>query len=407
MRTGSSKKRLSILVLICVLAATLAACASDNPDTVPEGPAPDTASVPATPDDDPTPGDDDTDDDADDTLTIAIITSPNSVDDGAFNENCYGGVLAFLDEHPEANATPIQEPIIDLSVLAVEEYVEDYDVIVTPSASFAGIGSVALDNPEKYFILIDVFPRDTEGNTIEVSNIYAVQYKEQDRGFIAGVAAALETQTGKVATVGGMATVPPNVNDQFGFEAGVHYANAHLGTDVEIYSIPAYAGVDGAGNDVGGNYVGAFDDADLGKLLAGGLYDAGVDIIFTFAGGSSNGVFGAAMERDNVYVIGAGVDQFDLGVGNGKSVVLTSVIKMAGVNVKYALDTIADGSFRGGNNLLGIETGSVGYVQAPGRHQLSDNTLSVLEDVLLLIEDGSIVPPHSGGDSTPTAFPGL
>ena len=406
-----SRKIFTVALVLVMSVSLLAACgggtdASDEP--VARTPAADDGGTVA---DDGSDGQDAAPDpsDAGDGLRVVIITSPNSINDGAFNENCYGGVLAFLEKHPGATATAVQEEQSDNNrpILAVEENVADYDAIITPSSSFAAIARIAEDYPDKYFILLDVFPRDDEGNTVEVDNIYAVQFKEQDRGFIAGVAAALETKTGKVATIGGMASVPPNVNDQFGFEAGVHYANAHLGAEVELLSIPAYAGTDVNGNNIGGNYVGSFGDADLGKLLAGALYDAGADIIFTFAGGSSNGVFAAALERDDVYVIGAGVDQYDLGTADGKSVVLTSVIKLAGVNVERALNAISDGTFEGGNMLLGIETGSVGYVSAPGRHQLSAATLPVLENVLALIVDGVIVPPHNFSDSTPTDFPGL
>ena len=48
-------------------------------------------------------------------------------------------------------------------------------------------------------------------------------FTEQESGFLAGIAAALETKTGKVAVVNGIA-YPSNTNYQFGFESGVAYA---------------------------------------------------------------------------------------------------------------------------------------------------------------------------------------
>ena len=147
--------------------------------------------------------------------------------------------------------------------------------------------------------------------------------------------------------------------------------------------------------------------ADATIICPTALYDEGVDIIFTFAGAASNGVFAAAKERTNVFVIGAGVDQFDLGAADGRNVVLTSVLKIMKVNVERALESIAIGTFAGGNKLMGIDTGSVGFVKTPGRHQLSSRTLRILEDISLLIERGEIVPPGSLTQTSPTNFPGL
>ena len=49
------------------------------------------------------------------------------------------------------------------------------------------------------FILVDAFPADPEGveESIEVENIYAMQFKEQESGFFAGMAAAYETKSNK------------------------------------------------------------------------------------------------------------------------------------------------------------------------------------------------------------------
>ena len=54
-----------------------------------------------------------------------------------------------------------------------------------------------------------------------------MNFAEQESGFFAGMAAALETKTNKVAVVNGIA-YPSNVNYQFGFESGVNYANKGL-----------------------------------------------------------------------------------------------------------------------------------------------------------------------------------
>ncbi len=83
-------------------------------------------------------------------------------------------------------------------------------MIVCCGFQFAGITQVAQDNPDVAFILVDAFPADAEGQDTEVENIYAMQFKEQESGFFAGMAAALETKSNKVAVVNGIA-YPSNV----------------------------------------------------------------------------------------------------------------------------------------------------------------------------------------------------
>ena len=138
-------------------------------------------------------------------LKIAIVSSPSGVDDGSFNEDNYNGILSFIEKNPESTVTPVKEPTGDpaAAVQAVSDIVADYDAIVCCGFQFAGIAQVAQDNPDVDFILVDSFPSDAEGNEVEVDNIYAMQFAEQESGFFAGMAAALETQSGKVAVVNG------------------------------------------------------------------------------------------------------------------------------------------------------------------------------------------------------------
>lgn len=335
-------------------------------------------------------------------LKIVIITSPSGVDDGSFNQDNYNGILSFIADNPGATVKAIRETDVNNSVPAVESVVSDYDVIVTPGFQFAGIAQVASDNPDKKFILVDSFPTDDA----VLDNIYAMTFAEQESGFFAGIAAALETKTNKVAVVNGIA-YPSNVNYQFGFESGVNYANEKLGANAEIVEIVSYAGTDVTGANVGGNYVGTFDDEAAGKVVGEALLKEGVDIIFVAAGGSGNGVFTAVKENGSAFVIGCDVDQFDDGVNGDKNIILTSALKIMNINVERALTAIQDGSFKGGNVVLGVDTDSAGYVKEAGRQQLSDDTLAKLSEAYDLVKDGTIVPASNFNGHTPEDFPGL
>ncbi len=344
-------------------------------------------------------------------LKIAIVSSPNSVDDGSFNEDNYNGILNFIASRGDIDTvTPIQETTGDTAAVAqlVGEIVADYDVIVATGFQSAGIGPVAQDNPDKYFILVDTFPSDAEGVTIEegLENIYAMQFAEQESGFFAGVAAALETQSGKVAVVTGQ-PFPSNVNYQYGFESGVNYANKHLGASAEIVELASYAGTDVTGADVGGNYTGNFSDEAAGKTLGEALIREGCDIIFVAAGASGNGVFAAAKESGTCKIIGCDVDQYDDGANGDTNIILTSALKNMAINVERQLNAVVDGTFQGGNYTLTAETDSTGYVSAEGRHQMSAETVATLDELYPQVKDGTIIPAANFNGYTPEEFPGL
>lgn len=343
-----------------------------------------------------------------DALKIAIVSSPSGVDDGSFNQDNYNGVLAFIEENPSATVTPVREETGDTAAAlqAVADIVADYDVIVCCGYQFAGIGTLAEDNPNVDFILVDSNPSDAEGNEVSCDNIYAMTFKEQEGGFFAGIAAALESQSKKVAVVNGIA-YPSNVNYQFGFESGVNYANEKYQAGAEIVELPSYAGTDVTGANVGGNYVGSFADEATGKVVGKALIDEGVDTIFVAAGGSGNGVFTAAKEATGVKVIGCDVDQYDDGANGSDNVILTSVLKVMSMNVEKQLNAIKDGTFKGENVVLGADTDSTGFVKAEGRNQMSEDTISKLDEVYELVKDGTIVPASNFNGETPENFTGL
>ena len=385
-------KKILALALALTMVLGLAACGTKTPASSTDVPAATTSATAGT------------------GLKIAIVTSPSGVDDGSFNQDNYVGIQNFIKTHPDATVTPIQEKDIAKAVSAVADIVADYDVIVCPGFQFGGITTIAQENPDKLFILVDSYPTDpadkTGVATVAVDNIYAMQFAEQESGFFAGITAAMETKTGKVAVVNGIA-YPSNVNYQYGFEAGVKYANAKLGTKAECVALASYAGTDVTKKNVGGNYIGDFNDPATGKVVGAALIAEGCDILFVAAGNSGNGVFTAIKEAKDVKVIGCDVDQYDDGVNGDSNIVLTSALKNMSINVERQLNAIADKTFKGGNFLLKADTDSTGYVSKEGRQQLNEKTVKALADAYELVKTGKIVPPANFSDTTVENFVGL
>ena len=388
------KKLLTLLLSVSMIATLLVGCGGAKTEEAPATETVETTETEAT----------------EEGLKIAIVSSPSGVDDGSFNQNNYEGILAFIEANPGATVTPVKEETGDVAaaVQAVADIVADYDVIVCCGFQFAGIGTLAQENPDVDFILVDSDPADAEGNTLTdgVENIYAMTFKEQESGFCAGLAAAMETKTGKVAVVNGIA-FPSNVNYQYGFESGVNYANKNYGTTAEVVELASYAGTDVTGANVGGNYVGNFNDEATGKVLAEALIGEGVDMIFVAAGASGNGVLTACKEAEGVYYIGCDVDQYDDGANGDANVILTSVLKVMDMNVELQLTNVLNGTFEGANALLGADTDSTGFVSEEGRHQLQADTITKIAEAFEKVKAGEIVPAANFNGMTPDAFTGL
>ncbi len=397
-------KKLLAVLLTVAMTATLVACgsaaATETAPAATEEAATEVAEAAAPADEAAAP--------AEDGLKIAIVSSPSGVDDGSFNYDNYVGILQFVDENPGATVTPIQETTGDTqaALQAVADIVADYDVIVCCGFQFAGIGDFASENPDTKFILIDTMPTvggESLSSDAPIANVYACTFAEQESGFFAGMAAALTTKTGKVASVHGIA-YPSNVNYQYGFECGVKYANETEGLNVEVVELPSYAGTDVTGANVGGNYVGSFADEATGKVVAEALMAEGVDIMFVAAGGSGNGVFTAAKEGTDTYVIGCDADQFDDGVSGDKNVILTSALKVMHLVNYTQLNNVKNGTFEGANLNLDATGDYTGYVSAEGRCQLSADVITKIDAAKDLVKSGAIVPAANFNGVTPETF---
>ena len=329
-----------------------------------------------------------------------LIVSSTGVDDGNFNQDIYSGILAFLADHADCSVRDVKEPDMAELVPTVERLVGDYDVFVCPGFNFGVIGDIVLANPDKYFLVVDSTIVDSEGTPVSANNVYTMMYKEEESGFMAGVAAALSSKTGKVAEVNGMPFLS-NTNYQFGFMGGVKYANEKYGTNVECVEIPSFSGGDG----IGGNYVGTFTDPATGKVVAETLIHEGCDVIFAAAGDSGNGALTAVKEADGVWFIGCDTDQYNDGTKGDGNVVLTSALKVMHLDVQRELENIYNGTFVGKDALLGVDTGSTGYVSAEGRQQLSEDALAKMAETYELLAKGAIIPPTTADGVND--FPGL
>jgi len=237
---------------------------------------------------------------------VGMVTDSGTIDDKSFNQGTWEGVQkAGTDFKLE---TKYLKPAGTTDADYVKEignlYDAGYKVIVTPGFKFSGAIFTAQDKyKDAKFVLIDASPAGPDGKSVVGPNTVAIFFAEQESGFAAGVAAALQIKKGEFAFIGGM-EIPPVQRYNWGFQQGVAYANANLGTKIVIKPTSVI-------------YQGTFTDVAAGQQLAAQLYDKGVKVIFAAAGGVGVGVINEAKARaaKGVWVVGVDVDQCRLRIG--------------------------------------------------------------------------------------------
>ncbi|WP_293977840.1 BMP family protein, partial [uncultured Clostridium sp.] len=189
---------------------------------------------------------------------------------------------------------------------------------------------------------------------------------------------------------GGM-KIPSVQKFNWGFQQGIAYANANLGTNMTLDKENVI-------------YQGTFNDVAAGTQLANAMYDRGVKAIFCAAGGVGNGVITAAKTQadagKDVWMIGVDRDQYDDGIySEGKSVVLTSAIKKVDSASYNMIEELLDGNFPGGQTLtFDISKDAVGI---PAENpNLSDDTMKVVDDIYTKLKDGSITVKNNNDDGS-------
>ena len=349
------KKKVMALVLLALMVTGLVGCGSDNNASKSE----------------------------EGKLKVGMVTDTGTIDDKSFNQGTWEGIkeaeksfgleTTFMQPNGESESSYLTE-IQNL-------YDSGYKFIVTPGYKFeTAIYKAQSQYEDAKFVLIDGEPNDGNDNYLVADNTVAVYFAEEQSGFIAGVASAVQLQDGDFGFIGGM-EIPSVKKFNYGFQQGVAYANEHYGTNVSLK----------AENIV---YSGSFSDTALGQQLSAQMYDNGVKAIFTAAAGVNIGVITEAKTRvangQEAWVIGVDSDQYDDGIYDGnKSVVLTSAIKKIDEAAYQIIEDEINGEFPGGQVLrFDAKNDAVGI---PSENpNLSDDTIAKVNEVIDAIKADKI-----------------
>ncbi|AXH98755.1 BMP family ABC transporter substrate-binding protein [Sporosarcina sp. PTS2304] len=309
-------------------------------------------------------------------FSIAMVTDIGGIDDKSFNQSAWKGVKEFGEEQGWEKGTGGYDY---LQSAGSADYTTNLNNLARRDFNLVfGVGylmedaisEIAAQQTDTNFAIID--------GVVDAPNVASVLFKEQEGGYLAGVAAALMTKSNKIGFVGGQ-DIPVIERFEAGFIEGVKAINPEIKVDSK--------------------YTGAFDKAELGKAEAGRMYSSGVDIIFHAAGGTGNGVFSEAKERKQadkdayVWVIGVDSDQYDEGKVGDANVTLTSMLKRVDVAVKDLSSLAMEGNFPGGETkVYGLH--DEGVALADSRGAIPQDVLDQIDEFAQKIADGEIEVPE-------------
>jgi basic membrane lipoprotein Med (substrate-binding protein (PBP1-ABC) superfamily) len=268
---------------------------------------------------------------------VALIT-PGSIADAAWNAGAHDGLMRIRDSlgvpvsHIEARTPAEQEE-------ALRTYAsQGYSLIFAHGFEFQGAAErVAVDFPDAIIAI-------TSGQRV-VGNVVPLIYRLREPSYLAGMVAAAVSKTGRLGFVGGIELPPVRM----GYEAWVNGARS-INPDI----------------DARATYLNNFDDAVAGREAALALIRTGVDVLSHNADAAGLGVFRAATEFPEVYVVGSNKDQTPLAPDR---VLGSAVIDLPRSFLLLARE-IQEGRFVPREESFGLESGVLSWVPNPALDSL-------------------------------------
>lgn len=263
---------------------------------------------------------------------VALLT-PGPVSDQSWNAGAYQGLMRIRDS--------LGAKVSHIQTKTPAEFEENFRQYGAQSYTLVfGHGFEFQDAAKR---VAPEFPRTiyvTTSGTTAGPNLAGMTFGFADASYLAGILAASMTKTNKLGVIGGT-ELPPVVESFRAFEKGAHDVN------------PAITIIT--------SYVGNWDDVGNGKEQALAQMSQSVDVIFQNADAAGLGVFQAARDRKNVFIIGSNSNQN----GVAPDVTLGSVV----IDLPLAFLTVAkqvkSGTFKPGVLELGEQSHVVTLVLNP------------------------------------------
>jgi len=283
-------------------------------------------------------------DEKDDVTKVALLLP--YIGDQSYFDVTYNGLALLEEKYGDAVETKLIEMGTDEAgwEVAHRQAVSDgYDIIISGNWQYEGVMlSVAAENPDVKYLNFDY--SDAAANSLD--NVYGITYAANEIGYLAGVVAAVKSETGIVGGVGGM-----DNNGIRQFVAGYIQGAADVNPAVKVMI----------------SYVGDFQDTARAKEISQNMINEGADVIWGCAGGAGNGVFAAVAENEGTWAVGVDTDQY-VSMIEGQpelaKTILTSGLKNCDQGILSAVSMMIEGTAPYGTQaVLGYAENGVGLAE--------------------------------------------
>lgn len=313
-------------------------------------------------------------------IKVAFVTGVGGKNDKSVNEATHEG-LVRAESELGVTYTVIEPKSIDDFQPSLEGLVLDGNQLVVGLGFDMApvVNDVAALYQDTKFVIID--------NFVDQPNVTSMNFKEHEGSFLMGVIAGMMTESNKIGFIGGMDT---SVIGKFevGFAAGVKSVNPEAAEGLIGDSTTS-------GNTV--KFANSFNDVNKGYELGKSLIDAGCDVVYHAAGAAGVGVFNVVKESNErgkkVWTIGVDKDQAEL-LPEYAPYILSSMIKKTDVASYLAVESIINGTFKGGIQELGIKDDAIG-IAGSSPVNTPEEVLKLVEKYQEMIKDGTLVVPES------------
>ncbi|GGG42635.1 BMP family ABC transporter substrate-binding protein [Kocuria dechangensis] len=309
-----------------------------------------------------------------------IVSDSGGFQDRSFNQNSYEGLQAAAEstgievKQAESQAETDFEPNLNSMVQSGCDLTISVGFLLADATK-----TVAEANPEARFAIVD-------DSSIELDNVKPLVYNTAEAAFLAGYVAAGATETGKVATYGGM-DIPTVTVFMDGFADGIDHYNQVKGANVELL------GWNKDSQD--GTFVNSFTDTSAAKTTTQNFINEGADIVMPVAGQAALGTLDAVVAANDggnevrfVWVDADGYETLD----QGKEYQLTSVLKQMSTSVQDVVETAAAGEFDSTPYVGTLENDGVGIAPFHDQEEaVGEELAGEVEQLRQEIIDGTVV----------------
>ena len=300
-------------------------------------------------------------------FSVALLNA-GSASDGSWGQATYEGL-----EQAVTNLG-VEELGHAENLLTPEEYTQQGTAFANEGADLVLMANGSV--PQSLIKVANDFPEATVCEAAVTlpeedipENACTYDPEQQEGAFLAGALAGLTTQTDTLGVVGGFA-FPALTRQIEGFTLGARYVNP----DIDVKQV----------------YINSWTDTAAAKAAAQSQYAAGADILFSATDSATQGMFAAAQEGDDRYVIASYFDSNS----QAPDVVLTSVLyNLQGVTEEMVARAVGD-EIEPTNYSFGLEFG-VGEL-APFydlEDVVPDEAKTRVDEIKRQIADGELVVP--------------